>query len=406
MMRRHLLWALVLAAACGEGGNTAKFTARDSAGVRIVEHATLEGLPVRTFAADTPDVRLGSAMGDPSEVLDRVSAGVVQPDGRIIVLNSGMGQIRVYDRSGGLAATEGGQGEGPGEYVFPSGLFVTRADTLVVWDAALGRASVLTPDAQYVRDLVPGGNLASPRLAGAFGNGELLFVDPSLELKPGSSIQTQSGRDLRASPDGEIQDTLGAYPGRTAQLIKDGQPATNIGPRDMVTIRAVPFAAETQRAVAANGYWVATTKERAIEFHDTTGALVTIARWPGAPLEVTDPDKEAYVNERIAQASTDEERTALRGAGVGGFEFAPTLPAHGPLLVDALGDVWVSDFVKPETFDPVRWTVFGPDGVAKAQVELPSYATLLWADKDRVLLKIADELGIEYVELWRLTPLP
>jgi hypothetical protein len=174
----------------------------------------------------------------------------------------------------------------------------------------------------------------------------------------------------------------------------------------MVTIRQVPFAGETQRAVTASGYWIGTTKSRAIEFHDTTGALKTVVRWPGGPLEVTDEDKQAYVNERISRASTDEERTALRGAGVGGFEFSPTLPAYGPMLIDAAGDLWVSDFVKPETFDPVRWTVFGPDGVAKEQVELPSYAALLWADKDRVLVKIADELGIEYVELWRLTPLP
>jgi hypothetical protein len=172
-----------------------------------------------------------------------------------------------------------------------------------------------------------------------------------------------------------------------------------------VTLRAVPYAAETQRAVAADGYWVGTTKERSLEFHDTTGALKTIARWPGRQLAVTDLDKQAYVNQRIADASSDEERTALRGTGVDGFEFAATLPAHGPLLVDDAGDLWVSDFVKPETFDPVRWTVYGPDGVAKARVELPSYAKLLWADQDRVLVTIADELGIEYVELWRLTPL-
>ena len=47
-------------AACDMARGEAQFTARDSAGVRIVEHTSLAGLRVRTLAADTPEVRLGS----------------------------------------------------------------------------------------------------------------------------------------------------------------------------------------------------------------------------------------------------------------------------------------------------------------------------------------------------------
>ena len=401
---RSLLVPLLaaLSAACS-GEKPPTYTATDSAGVRIVEHASLAGLPLRTLAADTPQVRLGSAMGDPAAVLDRVLAASVLPDGRIILLNTGTTQIRFYDPTGTLIAIQGKEGQGPGEYVFPSDFFVTRGDSVLVWDAGQARASMLTPDGQFVRDFVLSGQLVSPRVVGTLADGSLVVVDATLDLKMGSSIQTQIGKDLRYSPEGVFQDSLGAYPGRTAQLMKDGQPVAQFGPQDMVEIRQVAFSGETQRAVAGNGYWIGTAQAPAVEFHDATGALKTITRWPGGSLDVTEADKEAYVNERVSQAPSDEAQTAMRGAGVAGFEFAATLPAHGPLMLDAVGNLWVSDFVRPESFDPVRWTVYGPDGAAVAQVELPSYATLLWAGTDKVLVRITDEIGIEYVELWKLT---
>ena len=189
-----------------------------------------------------------------------------------------------------------------------------------------------------------------------------------------------------------------------AYVSKDGVPVTDFAPQDMVSIREVPLSAETQRAVDGAGYWVGTTATRQIEYHDSTGALKTIVRWTGGPLDVTDQDKQSYVNERITAAKDDQERASLRANGVAGFEFAPTLPTHGPLLVDASGDLWMSEFVRPETFDVVRWTVIGHDGVAKARVELPGYATPLWASGDRVLLRVTDELGVQLVELWKLDP--
>ncbi len=402
--RSVLLLLASLGAACSAEEQPAQFTAADSAGVRVVSHETLDDLPLRSFAADTPEVRLGSAMGDPAEVLDRVTAGWVLPDGQMILLHTGTTQVRFYDSTGALIAIQGQEGQGPGEYVFPSALFVTRGDSLLVWDAGLARASLLSPDGQFIRGIALSGQLVSPRVAGTFADGSLVVVDATLDLEMGSSIQTQIGKDLSYSNEGEFEDSLGSYPGRSAQLMKDGQPVTQFGPEDMVQIRPVAFSGETQRAVTGNGYWIGTTKARELEFHDTSGALKTITRWPGGSLDVTEADKDAYVHERVSQAPSDEAQTAIRAAGVDGFEFAPTLPAHGPLLIDAAGNLWVSDFVRPENFDPVRWTVFGPDGAATAQVGLPSYATLLWAGTDKVLVRITDEIGIEYVELWKLGP--
>src|SRR5262249_44385322 len=149
-------------------------------------------------------------------------AGAVLPDGRIVLLNSGTNQIRFYSPRGQMSEAQGMEGEGPGEYVFASRMFITRGDSVVVWDDALGRASVLSPLGDYARDLQPSAQLVSPRLAGVFADGSLLIVNATLDLKPGTSLQTQMGQDLHISAEGKVVDTLGAYPGRTAQLLKDG----------------------------------------------------------------------------------------------------------------------------------------------------------------------------------------
>lgn len=60
-----------------------RFSARDSAGIRVVEHVTLDGLPVRRPAAAAPTVSIGSVAVEDSQLL----AG-------------GSAEVRFYDQGG------------------------------------------------------------------------------------------------------------------------------------------------------------------------------------------------------------------------------------------------------------------------------------------------------------------
>src|SRR5687768_1740535 len=88
---------------CGDRAAPAQpgaVTVRDSAGIRIVEHpAGYEaGLPVWD-ARGEPVVDIGGGE-DPEQDLDLVRGAVRLSDGRIVVANTGSGELRVFDRAG------------------------------------------------------------------------------------------------------------------------------------------------------------------------------------------------------------------------------------------------------------------------------------------------------------------
>lgn len=79
-----------------------------------------------------------------------VSWVYVGPQGEILVPERQDYRVRVYDSTGTLMATIGRKGEGPGEFQAPAPVF-WAADTLVVFDMQLGRATYLLPDGTPAR---------------------------------------------------------------------------------------------------------------------------------------------------------------------------------------------------------------------------------------------------------------
>ncbi|MCJ7630509.1 MAG: hypothetical protein MUO50_19210, partial [Longimicrobiales bacterium] len=144
----------VLGSSCTRETDRATFvTVVDSAGVEIVslgEAAWERAGPLGLSSA--PDLSIGARVGSDDEILYRVSGGVVLGDGRIAILNGGTQELRYYAADGVLARRQGGDGEGPGEYRRPVGLWTLPGDTIVVWDPRLLRATFVGPDATVVRE--------------------------------------------------------------------------------------------------------------------------------------------------------------------------------------------------------------------------------------------------------------
>ncbi|MGD8700604.1 MAG: hypothetical protein PVJ43_15010, partial [Gemmatimonadales bacterium] len=90
-------------------------TARDSAGVRIVEN--LRETWTTPWQVDSqPVLSIGSVAGNPDHLLDRVIGAVGLPDGRIVVANAGSFELLFYGRDGSLLHRAGRRGGGPGEF--------------------------------------------------------------------------------------------------------------------------------------------------------------------------------------------------------------------------------------------------------------------------------------------------
>ncbi|NKB89631.1 MAG: 6-bladed beta-propeller [Acidobacteria bacterium] len=98
------------------------------------------------------ELSIGVLEGDEEYMLGRVSTVAVSEE-FVFVADSQPALIKVYDRaSGEFVRTVGGEGEGPGEYVFPSVMRVV-GDELFVQDGGNGRIQVFSTDGEYRRQL-------------------------------------------------------------------------------------------------------------------------------------------------------------------------------------------------------------------------------------------------------------
>ncbi|MDT8370198.1 MAG: hypothetical protein RQ745_13410 [Longimicrobiales bacterium] len=64
-------------------------------------------------------------------------------DGRILVVDEGVDEIRLYSSSGRFIGGAGRTGEGPGEFAMPISAQPFRGDSIAVWDFWLRRLTVL-----------------------------------------------------------------------------------------------------------------------------------------------------------------------------------------------------------------------------------------------------------------------
>ncbi len=94
--------------------------------------------------------RTGSLSGD-DDAFGRVAYVAILRDGGTLVADDKARRISWFDAHGRLVKHVGRSGEGPGEFVTPWLIEVTRHDSVLVWDAGLARISVFSPALQYVR---------------------------------------------------------------------------------------------------------------------------------------------------------------------------------------------------------------------------------------------------------------
>jgi hypothetical protein len=130
----------------------APFHTRDSAGVTILtsDHPlwadghgwTIESVPL---------LSIGDVDGDPRYTLDRVLWPQRLTDGRIVAPNTRSGILTIYDAAGQYLTELGGQGEGPGEFLFMGHVTAGVGDTIQVYDADLNRITIFGPDGRLRR---------------------------------------------------------------------------------------------------------------------------------------------------------------------------------------------------------------------------------------------------------------
>ena len=70
--------------------------------------------------------------------------------------------------------------------------------------------------------------------------------------------------------------------------------------------------------------------------------------------------------------------------------------------MDLLDNLWVREYNLRGEEGRALWTVFDPTGLVLGFVETPPELVIYEIGEDYILGKVRDELGVEYVQVWRL----
>lgn len=403
LSRWHLLGGLIAAVSWGCDGDAGDVgpLLRDSAGITIVENTGPVWAPGEEWWVPAePTLDIGIMDGDSAYQLFRVTGAVRQPDGGIAVANSGTGEIRFFDRNGVFRKATGRRGGGPGEFEMLMWLLPTRGDSLLAYDWRHRRVSVLSGEGEYARSfqlemLTTSGGF--PVVSEAFPDGHLLLATEmtfaSGEIPMGA--RRDSAVYYVLDPDGEVAESLGAFPGGESYHVSDGE---------TWYAGALSFGRFGQAAVGALGFYYGSSDRYEITFFDRSRNPQRILRLERENLEVTQEDIDRYVENRLARADTDEERHTVRTL-LERMPFPSTMPAHGSLVVDKAGNLWVEEYRRPGDRQP-RWRVFDGDGILLGTVETPERYRIFEIGPDYLLGRWDDDLDVEHIRLHPLVKDP
>jgi hypothetical protein len=388
------LAAACLLAGCGDvRGRTETAAVRDSAGIRVVESAAPawgEGEGWRLSAE--PVLRVGVAEGDPAYQFGAVEGAVRLADGGIAVADRQSGEVRWYDARGRHVRTAGRKGRGPGEFTSISWIRAV-GDSLAVSDRATSRVTVLSADGRVVRtaEMVDDTSGRRPRpLAPLPGGAVLAVLGAPLDPSRAASAPRESVTYLRQAPGGAAPVPLGRFLG-PERLVR-------VGPAS-VDIMDLPFGRRDHVAVHGDGFFQGSAEAPQVGWYDARGRLARLVRWSAAPRPVTPADAARY-RERALAAADPAARPGMRRM-LAELPMPERMPAYAAILADRSGALWVQEYPVAEE-DPVRWTVFDPEGRQLGTLTLPPRFRVTDVGDDYVLGVAQDDLDVQQVQVYRL----
>jgi hypothetical protein len=404
-----LLAPLFLAAAACERGTVqgAAVTARDSAGVRIVESSAPAWEPGQEWTiAQEPETVIGRLDGAEPYLLSSVRDALRLSDGRIVVANGGTNELRVFDPEGRFLGSLGGRGKGPGEFDNLGSLHLLPGDSLAAWDPLLRRLTVFRQDGRVAREWTVG-SLAvfMPPILGVFEDGSLLSASsgPRSPGQPTDQVYRDSLVWVRVRPGSTEMDVIGGGPGAEQMLVTRGSSTQNY---------QVLFGRTSLTAGAPDRWFAADNGRYEIAVRSPTGQLIALIRRSVEPPPVT-PEvlqavrevesrrqerAEASMREIMAARGHTYEDRRLRGEEV---PHHPTMPFFDRLLPNERGNLWVRDY-RPTPDAPQRWSVFDRSGRWLGELQTPVGIEVYQIGDDFLLGRATDEMDVPFVHLYRL----
>lgn len=352
-------------------------------------HDVASDVATRTWTVgDSALVTIGGASGDPAAELERVGDVLRLGDGRIVVVN-GSAELRFYTADGRLAATQGREGRGPGEYVSLRGIARLPGDTIAAFDGIARQLSIIDPQGRFVRSqAIPAVGF---RMVGLLSDGSVVVGPRARQWTPdGAETEPSTYLFDRVPRDGDAVVTLASIPGPSHFVVQFSD-----GGRGQMDL---PFAPEPRAATAGALLYVTAAAGYAIDAYAADGRHVRTITHPRPPAPVAEEDLERHRVARLAELQPWPEQQRRFTTAFARMPKPRRFPAIGDLVAGDGGELWVQDYPRaPEA--PARWTAFDSTGAVLASATMPAGLRVLRIGRDYVLGVERDALDVERVVL-------
>ncbi len=378
------------------------FEASDSAGVRIVHSREPRWSEGENWSiSPTPLQTIGALTGPEEYQFVAVSSAARRSNGTLVVADAGARSVRLYDGEGTFLKTLGGPGSGPGEFRDPGPVFVTRGDSVVVWDQSLFRITRFDPQ----------GGLAGVRTVdlGTIANAvePPLFPGTLEPLRDGGLLVRliEKRKDL---PTGIFRQPSGAL--RVSEDLSKTDTLMFFGDLEQISVEA-PFGRWPIPAPLGRRSWIThqgSPSRICIGDQEAPqivcfgpGGSRTFLRWSRERTPVTKEEVAEWRGEMVRlhgqKMSEDEVLRMLDQVPVPAVR-----PDYSRITLDRLGNLWVEVGPAAQGTAPgVDHLVFDPEGALLGVVHVPPIQ-ILEIGEDYVLGVHHDEFEVEYLQLFEI----
>ena len=383
----------LVVASCSDAStdSTATSEVTDSAGVRIA--FTRLGPDAPACRAGGENVRIGSANGEDGTPLFDVNDVAILGDGRIVIVNRGTSQIKVFSQSGAPVGEFGRQGGGPDEFRNLWSVDVRGDDTLVVGDYRPWRFTFFTPDGTLIRRVelkppeIERPNFAIPLEAGA----GFVMEQPHVEAQDEMVDRVVPLRLY--GEDGVLRGAVGNF-----WLDRFGFLAKDIGYAGNPIFGARASFSHLRDDLILYG----TGRYEQLEIWNTAGRLQRIVRWQSRERVVSPNDPDVWRRQRRNEIEARFEITPAMQPAIDAqigdhLPVADLYPGHDRVVVTKEGDIWIQEYRRPLDDGPDRWWVFDTEGRFICSASLPTDFLMMAVANDRVVGVARDSLDVEYV---------
>jgi sugar lactone lactonase YvrE len=169
--------------------------------------------PQRTSAPEGVANMFKGGNGVGTGKFDSPTGIAVDPNGNILVADTGNARIQKFSSSGTSLSTIGTKGSGRGQLGLPRGIAIDRAGNIYVADASNGRVQKLAPNGTFIAEWAPG-----------------LYGPGRIAIGPDDSIYVADQglfRIVKFSPDGRVLTTWGSKGNADGQFADDASVAVD-----------------------------------------------------------------------------------------------------------------------------------------------------------------------------------